>query len=430
MPEYLLKIKADAKQFGQEISGVVKKLNATVPGQIGQIFKSPFAQFLSAQGLLEFSKEILNTATELEHLSDRTGIGVEELQELDFAAKRTGTTLEAFVAVLRRLAVQKTAALGSPRGEAARAFSILGISANDLRGASPDELLKKISAGMKGATLNTQQFAAFLNVAGRTADQVLPAMRDGIDDLAKAAQNAGKVIKKDVIDELAAANKALSASLGGVLQAIVPVLAWILRGLDFASTFTKVALINAKGAFEELWNPGAAASAQTEGQKVFDQMLDRYSGQEKKPPGTQPGEEDLERQKQIEDLRKKNLMEFLELQLKQLPAEQRLNALYAERLSLLQDLNGETDELQKQKIQAALNDIDKSISGASTPETKAGSGITMQADQFARMGLYISAGAASFSQNMLGLSREILHEAKKTNQLLEANTQAVEESFG
>lgn len=432
MPDFLLKIKADAKQFGQEVASVVKNLNATVPHQIGEIFKSPFAQFLSAQGLFEFSKEILHTAEELEHLSRRTGIGVEELQELDFAAKRTGSSMENFVSVLRRLAVAKTAALGAPRGEAARAFSVLGIGAEDLRSATPYDLLKKISAGLKDGALSTRQFAAFLAVAGRTADSVLPAMREGIDDLAKAARDAGKVIKEDIIDELAAANKAFRVSTGGILQSLLPAITFVAKGLDFALTTTRIALINVKGAFEEMFHAGAAARAEAAGQRIFDQMLDRYDPRlAQKPSGMQPGDEDLERQRQIEELRKKNLVEFLELQLRQLPPEERLNAALAERLSLLQALNSETDELQKEKLKAAINDIDRRISGTTTPEAKArGSSLTLQADQFARMGLYITSGAAAFSQNMVSLSKEILHEAKRTNQLLENNNQVIEETFG
>src|SRR5690606_23318108 len=90
--------------------------------------------------LLGTAKAFSDTGDMLDKMSQRTGVSVEALSELGFAADLSGTDLETLEAGLRNM--QRTlvgAAQGSSAGEA---LGRLGLSAAQLAGLSPDEQFK------------------------------------------------------------------------------------------------------------------------------------------------------------------------------------------------------------------------------------------------------------------------------------------------
>src|SRR5262249_4483175 len=77
-------------------------------------------------------------------MSQRTGVSVEALSELGFAAEQSGADLETLEAGLRKMAQTVTAATDGSQ-EAQQAFGKLGLTVGELEKLSPDEQFKLIA---------------------------------------------------------------------------------------------------------------------------------------------------------------------------------------------------------------------------------------------------------------------------------------------
>lgn len=94
---------------------------------------------------------IRRTADEIDKLaktSKKLGVGVEELQKLQFQAKLSGVSVETFNMALQRL-VRRVAEAGMGTGEAVGALKELGIDAKELSKLSPDKQFTKIAKAMR-----------------------------------------------------------------------------------------------------------------------------------------------------------------------------------------------------------------------------------------------------------------------------------------
>ena len=115
---------AKLKAFGTAVAGLGRKLAA-----VGAAVAAP---------LIASVKSFASAGSALLEMSRRTGISVERLAELKFAAEQTGVSIEDMETGIRRM--QKAiveAAKGS--ADAQRNLALLGLSLADLDGLSPDE---------------------------------------------------------------------------------------------------------------------------------------------------------------------------------------------------------------------------------------------------------------------------------------------------
>lgn len=67
-----------------------------------------FIGLQAVQGVLSFARETINAADQLDEMSERTGIAVQTLSELEYAAKMNGKALDDVQAALNRVSVKAT----------------------------------------------------------------------------------------------------------------------------------------------------------------------------------------------------------------------------------------------------------------------------------------------------------------------------------
>src|SRR6266511_2611906 len=99
MPEFKVRITAEAQQFGQVIRNTVNVLNKQLTGVLG----SRFAQFFGAGAVTLAAKQTLDYASRFNDAARKLGVGVEFLQEAAFAARQTGASFEVVADALKRL---------------------------------------------------------------------------------------------------------------------------------------------------------------------------------------------------------------------------------------------------------------------------------------------------------------------------------------
>lgn len=209
--DFLIRVGLDAREFTAGTKTIIRGLNTVgreAKSGFADVFKRHFGSFLSGAGFALFSERLLAMADQMDDLRKRTGIGVEALQELQFAADESGASLQDFIMATRMLTL---ALAGAERGGKAQlaAFDALGLSFDQMRQSSPEERLKLISDAMKDGALSTKQFDAARVLLGRGFDRVLPAMQEGLRGTAQQARELGQVIASDVNTQLAETHDAL-----------------------------------------------------------------------------------------------------------------------------------------------------------------------------------------------------------------------------
>jgi len=170
---------AKLKAFGNSVADLGKKM-----AMIGTAVATP---------LVGFAKVFASGSKELQTLSQRTGISVEALSELGYAASISGTnmqTLEGGIKKMQRTIYQ--AAIGSKTATAALAQ--LGLTVDDLRGLSPDAQFKLIADKLTAIQSPAVRAAMAMAIFGKSGMDLLPMMSRGaagIDAMQEEARRLG-----------------------------------------------------------------------------------------------------------------------------------------------------------------------------------------------------------------------------------------------
>jgi len=214
------------QSFGASVSGIGAKL---VSG--GAAVVTPL--YLAARSFAE-------AGSELNDASARTGLSVEALGRLAYAASMTGADLSTVETAVGRM--QKAIVAGAQGVlEAEAAFAALGLSARDLLRLAPDAQFRAVAAAVGRIPNPTARAAAAMQVFGKKGGSLLPMIAD-LDELSDQAERFGLVMSRadaSAADELGDAFDLASASVHELVISIGAALAPVLT--DMALSFASVA---------------------------------------------------------------------------------------------------------------------------------------------------------------------------------------------
>lgn len=213
-------------------------------GVIGGLIAGGITSAFSA--VTDFASNLGEVGGRLVDMSDRTGIGVEALAELDHAAQMGGTSLESLEGGLRKMSVKLDEALGGSKA-ATKAFKSLGLSVSDLKKLSPDKQFELIADQLAKIEDPGARAAATMDIFGKSGAELLPLMKDGAEGIKKFREESarlGRLTEADAqaLDQLGdtfanvsnamnnAATTAIAAfapSLNSVGQALIPIASWL-----------------------------------------------------------------------------------------------------------------------------------------------------------------------------------------------------------
>lgn len=183
---------------------------------------------LQAFGLFTVGEAIKRTVEYGERLIDtsrRLGVSVETLQEFTFAARQSGSSMEALTGFIERL----NSARIDP--QKAASFKALGITGEDLKSLQIEDLMMKISANVR--LRSSQEIIGPLRqVGGRGAGELIPMLKDDMAKLGEEAQRLGQVMRledavslKFIADEFKVLSQVLviglAPAINFVLQAVL-----------------------------------------------------------------------------------------------------------------------------------------------------------------------------------------------------------------
>lgn len=138
-------------------------------------------------GFVGMMKSMIDTADHLNDLSQRTGIAVEDLDALGFAAEQNGSNLDQVSGALGKLAKNMAEAAGGSE-EAIATFRQFGISQQDLKNGSitTTDAMAKIADKLAEMPDGWQKTAAAQKVFGKSAADLIPLLNAGGDAIRNA----------------------------------------------------------------------------------------------------------------------------------------------------------------------------------------------------------------------------------------------------
>lgn len=166
---------AKVREFGQNVQAVGKAMAA-----IGAAVAGP---------MLAATMRFTAVGDQLDKMSRRTGVSVEALSELGYAAQISGTDIETIEKSLRKM--QKTivdAARGSTT--AVDTLSTLGITLAELGSLSPEDQFTLIADRLAGIADPTARAAIAMELFGKSGTAILPMIEGGAEGIATLRDRA------------------------------------------------------------------------------------------------------------------------------------------------------------------------------------------------------------------------------------------------
>ncbi len=159
-------------------------------------------------------------ADEILTLSTNTGLSTDTLQELSYMAELTDTSLETITGSMAKL-TKNMATAQKGTGDAAKAFSDLGVNITDANGEmrSNQDVFTDVIGALSEMENETQRDAYAMQIFGKSAQDLNSFMAqgaDGIAALAAEAHNVGYVLSEENLAALGSVDDAMQRFDGSV----------------------------------------------------------------------------------------------------------------------------------------------------------------------------------------------------------------------
>jgi len=193
--------------------------------------------------ILASLKEVVEHFSAINRAAIRTGATTEAISDLGYAAKASGTSLEAVESGLKFLDKAMAAAAGGSE-EAKDALAAFGLTVDDLKGKDADEKMRLISQGLQGIE-ESARGPALRALLGRGALSLRPMLENSAELNRLLQENAavgGRVSKEDA-ENAEKVEKAYIRTTAAIKNAFLAIGAAILPHADsidqFATGLTK-----------------------------------------------------------------------------------------------------------------------------------------------------------------------------------------------
>ena len=200
-----VKFGADTQVVLDKMTGIESKLGemSNKVGTVGESFAElgkMLAEVFAVDKLVEFTARMGELGEQAVRSAAMTGISVEKIQELGFAAKMTGGDAESMTMMVERLE-RSMAQARDGTGQAAVNFQALGISVTDANGhlKSADEILGEIADRFKTAPDGPDKTAIAMALLGRSGAQMIPLLNEGsegLKEMSAQADQTGSVLQR------------------------------------------------------------------------------------------------------------------------------------------------------------------------------------------------------------------------------------------
>lgn len=169
-----------------------------IGGPAGVIAAIGVAATAAAVGVYKFVESQTKALDEADELSKKLGIGVEELQRLQHAAKMSGVEGDSLNLAMKTLNANLLDMKNGGGGAAKEALDALGVSLADLDGKSRTEQIGIIGDALNGVSDAAERSARAAEIFGsRSGPELAGLLAEGSDGIAKLASEAQGVFTEE-----------------------------------------------------------------------------------------------------------------------------------------------------------------------------------------------------------------------------------------
>lgn len=193
-------------RIGRSVSDFGRRM-ATIARNVAKGFAAIAAGALAAGAVIHRIVSGFAEAGDAIHkMSLRTKLSAEFLSELAFAAEQSGTDIDqvgqAIFRMFRRIGNSETAT-----GPAVRALKELGLSADDLKRHTPEQLFFKITDALNGVQDPLRRSQLGFELLGDNWRQIAPLLESGSDEIRRLMNEARELGRTMSTEDVAAAAK-------------------------------------------------------------------------------------------------------------------------------------------------------------------------------------------------------------------------------
>jgi hypothetical protein len=205
-----------------------------------------FIAIASASSFVAFGKSVIDTADNLNDLSQRTGVAVETLSQFSTVAQKSGTDIGAVATGLKKLSGNITEA-ASGNADLSRLFQALQIDVRNADGTIRDagQVMLDLSSRFRDMEDGAVKSALAVKLLGKSGDQMIPMLNEG----AQAISDMTTVIDSQFAQAADRFNDRL-VDMGNLMKS-----AFVAMGPTFFKFFDDLV-----GAFKNLDTSGTAAT--------------------------------------------------------------------------------------------------------------------------------------------------------------------------
>jgi hypothetical protein len=179
VPDSMRDVQAATKDAGTSAESA-----GTSYGALGRYIAGAF----TVTAVIGFTKEVAAYAGEVKKASDQTGIATDTIQELMHIAEQTSVSFDALVNASQTLSTK----MGSNDAGLQAAAKELGLSLYDLKQMSPADAMYTLAAAVGKVEDPYRQLTLAQDVFGKSAKEIIPAVKADMDALAAAAPKMGQ----------------------------------------------------------------------------------------------------------------------------------------------------------------------------------------------------------------------------------------------
>lgn len=223
-----------AKKFGNELSH-----------ELG----SKVTQAFGFAAIEEGFRRTIEYGSKIKDLNIRTGISTDDLQKFDYAAAKTGTSLEAMVQGVEKLGIAQAKAKAG-NTEMAATLQRLGLKPEQITDlANVPAHFVEIADRIRDTDVDGQVLKDMTEALGKSARELLPAFKEGLGEAGDELVKIGGLIDQNAIDKLDAADDAMKALGASMRNVFGSVFVWVKDGFDGLFTFLAAHWEATKGIF-------------------------------------------------------------------------------------------------------------------------------------------------------------------------------------
>lgn len=230
LAKLVVRLEAQTAKYQSELERANKKLDrfarntTSITSKLGKGMAAGLAG--AGAAILAMTAKVVDQGDQLDKLSTRLGISVENLSRLQFAADRTGVSSNTLNTALQRMQRRISEVAVTGKGEALPALDGLGLSAEKLTKLTPEQKFLAIADAMEGIEDPAEKVRLAMKLFDTEGVSLLQTMEGGsaaIAALASESDRLGNTMSGNTAKAAAQAKDALTnmqASLNGAAQEI------------------------------------------------------------------------------------------------------------------------------------------------------------------------------------------------------------------